>query len=392
MQAASIPPLTGSLSSASRRQNDIFTFNSIRGVRFLSITILTITVSNDLTHYKDTGLHLATLSATLTTCTISLILSSRHRWREVVPSTAPYYVELPAHHTSPISMYLAFPSQNISEFFIASETTPLPMYPALTNLGARYRKYRAASSSVIYTPAGSISSMWGAILPWCQSTTQRNSGTNGVISLSICLASHISFSIKIPPVPVHPRSLEAHVEAPAKGSIIPAALILKLGGFGSINISYRCSNTETRSFVVPPRPMAVYPTSHASHLALQEQDAKKITANPSVAHMTTALLGSYTSPPAGSYGCPHIMPGHGLTAASAFLPIGTPYDRDHTRTLYHLSGLYMTFTKMQLGLSMMTLGNIALPTTINSTGESAIPTAPSEANISFASIAGMSTS
>ena len=178
-----------------------------------------------------------------------------------------------------------------------------------------------------------------------------------------------AFAIKIPMVPFHLWLPEAHVEAPTGASVLLAAIILKLGGYGLLR------------FLLPLFPQATYYYSpiiiilcilgalYASLAALRQIDLKRVIAYSSVAHMNFALVGVFTCLSESFFGFYLVMLGHGFISAALFFIVGILYDRAHSRVFYYYTNLSQRMPLFSVFFFFFIISNVGFPGTINYLGE-----------------------
>lgn len=182
----------------------------------------------------------------------------------------------------------------------------------------------------------------------------------------------LAFAVKLPLWPFHTWLIEAHVEAPTVGSVILAAILLKLGGIGLL---YHCF-LPFETAVVYYQPILVTLSLLGVLLpaltALRQTDLKRIVAYSSISHMSFTLLGLITLSSLGYEGAVTIFFAHGFVSAGLFIVIGILYDRYRTRSIFYLTGLNSNMPYLSLVLFILHLANCAFPGSLNFFGELAI--------------------
>lgn len=174
----------------------------------------------------------------------------------------------------------------------------------------------------------------------------------------------IAFAVKIPLFPFHLWLPYAHVEASTATSIILAALMLKLGGYGMLKFMLPLFNLETHLFF---RPLALFVcvlgTIYGGLAALRQIDLKRQVAFSSIAHMSFATIGVFTFTEIGAKGAVYLMLSHGLSSAALFYLIGVLSDRYHTRSILAYGGLLSTMPMFCFFLLVASLTNVGFPGT-----------------------------
>lgn len=259
-------------------------------------------------------------------------------------------------------------------FYIFFESVLIPMFLIIGIWGARERKIYAALQFFLYTLTGSLFMLLAIIVIYIETGT-----TDYLVILTYDLSPRLqyllwiafftSFAVKIPIVPVHTWLPEAHVEAPTAGSVILAAILLKLGAYGIIRFSLALFETATIYYMPMVYTISIISIIYASLTTLRQIDLKKMIAYSSVAHMGFVTLGLFSLTVEGFTGAYIIMISHGLVSGALFLCVGILYDRHHTRILRYYSGLVRTMPVFIVIFLNITLANIALPGTSSFVGE-----------------------
>jgi NADH-quinone oxidoreductase subunit M len=183
------------------------------------------------------------------------------------------------------------------------------------------------------------------------------------------LAFLASFAVKLPMWPVHTWLPDAHVEAPTAGSVILAAVLLKLGGYGFIRFSLPMFPDGSAEFIPLMFVLSGIAVVYTSLVALVQTDMKKVIAYSSVAHMAFVTFGLFAMNRQGIEGAMLVMLGHGLVSGALFLCVGVIYDRLHTREIARYGGLSDNMPGYALLFMVFTMASIGLPGTSNFVGE-----------------------
>jgi NADH-quinone oxidoreductase subunit M len=183
------------------------------------------------------------------------------------------------------------------------------------------------------------------------------------------LAFFASFAVKMPMWPLHTWLPDAHVEAPTAGSVILAAILLKMGGYGFLRFSLPMFPVASHDFAPLVFTMSVIAIIYTSLVALAQEDVKKLIAYSSVAHMGYVTLGIFTFTTQGIDGAIFQMLSHGIVSAALFLCVGVVYDRIHTREIAAYGGLVERMPMYALCFMVFTMANVGLPGTSGFVGE-----------------------
>ncbi len=178
-----------------------------------------------------------------------------------------------------------------------------------------------------------------------------------------------SFAVKTPMWPVHTWLPDAHVEAPTAGSVLLAAILLKMAGYGFIRFSIGLFPIASENFVPLIYTLSLIAIVYTSLVALMQDDMKKLIAYSSVAHMGFVTLGIFTMTQQGLEGSIVQMISHGLVSAALFLCVGVVYDRMHSRLIITYGGLVSVMPKYAILFMVFTLAAVGLPGTTGFVGE-----------------------
>jgi NADH-quinone oxidoreductase subunit M len=183
------------------------------------------------------------------------------------------------------------------------------------------------------------------------------------------LAFFASFAVKLPMWPVHTWLPDAHVEAPTAGSVILAAILLKMGGYGFLRFSLPMFPLASADLAPLIYTLSVVAIIYTSLVALMQEDMKKLIAYSSVAHMGFVTMGIFTMTVQGVQGGLFQMLSHGIVSGALFLCVGVVYDRMHTREIAAYGGLVNRMPVYAFAFMVFTLANVGLPGTSGFVGE-----------------------
>ena len=258
-------------------------------------------------------------------------------------------------------------------FYVFFEAGLIPMFIIIGVWGGADKIY-ASFKFFLYTLLGSLFMLAAVVYMYL------TAGTSDIVVLEsfqfgpgaqtwLFLAFFASFAVKLPMWPVHTWLPDAHVQAPTAGSVILAAVLLKMGGYGLLRFSLPMFPDASMLFQPFVFVLSVIAIIYASLVAWRQTDMKKLIAYSSVAHMGFVTLGIFSFTEIGVQGAVYQMISHGLISGALFLIVGVLYDRMHTREIAAYGGLVKKMP-IYAGLFMLfTLANVGLPGTSGFIGE-----------------------
>ena len=266
-----------------------------------------------------------------------------------------------------------FCSLDLVVFYLFFEGGLIPMFLIIGIWGGEKRVY-SAFKFFLYTLLGSVLMLVAIIsIYWMTGTTDvtylYNIGIDAKYQNLLWLAFFSSFAVKTPMWPVHTWLPDAHVEAPTAGSVLLAAILLKMAGYGFIRFSLGLFPIASEYFVPLVYFLSLVAIIYTSLVALMQEDMKKLIAYSSVAHMGFVTLGIFTITQQGLEGSIYQMISHGLVSAALFLSVGVLYERIHTRLINNYGGLVSIMPKYAIIFMIFTLGAVGLPGTSGFVGE-----------------------
>ncbi|MEP6608444.1 MAG: NADH-quinone oxidoreductase subunit M [Burkholderiaceae bacterium] len=259
-------------------------------------------------------------------------------------------------------------------FFVFFEATLIPMYVIIGIWGGANRLY-AAIKFFLYTFAGSLLMLVALVYLYYES-----GGRFGIFDwhqvrigmtaqIFLFLAFFAAFAVKVPMWPVHTWLPDAHVEAPTGGSIILAAIMLKLGAYGFLRFSLPIVPDASHAMAGYVIALSLIAVVYIGLVALVQTDMKKLVAYSSIAHMGFVTLGFFIFNPMGMAGGIVQMISHGFVSGAMFFCIGVMYDRMHSRNIADYGGVVNTMPRFAAFFMLFVMANAGMPATSGFVGE-----------------------
>jgi NADH-quinone oxidoreductase subunit M len=290
---------------------------------------------------------------------VLVLLTTTLTWISILASFAPIKERVKEYMVSflvlEVGMLGVFVALDLFLFYIFWEVVLVPMYLIIGIWGGKNRIY-ATIKFVLYTLVGSLL-MLVAILASAFAYQQATGSWDGAFSVEALtgfaasggfslelqllafVAFFLAFAIKVPMFPFHTWLPDAHVEAPTAGSVILAAILLKLGGYGFIRFTLPLFPDAAQTFAPVIIALSIIAIIYGAIVALVQPDLKKLVAYSSVSHMGFVTLGIFVFDVQGMQGAILQMVNHGLITGALFLLVGVIYERTHDRTIAKMGGL-----------------------------------------------------
>ncbi len=301
------------------------------------------------------------------------ILSS---WTAITERVKEYYIFLLVLQTGMIGAFVAL---DFLLFFVFWEVMLVPMYFLIGIWGSDNRLY-SAIKFFLFTLVGSVVMLLGILAVYFY-----HYEVTGVYSFDITqfhalnmpfdlqwwifLAFFLGFAVKVPMFPFHTWLPDAHTDAPTAGSVILAAVLLKMGTYGFIRFSLPILPEATVAFVPWVAALSIIGIIYGALVAMAQRDWKRLVAYSSVSHMGLVMLGIFALTPVGLTGSIVQQINHGISTGALFLLVGVVYERRHTREIAEYGGLSKIMPAYAAVFLIMTMSSIGLPTLNGFIGE-----------------------
>lgn len=342
---------------------------------------------------------IALMLVLLTTCLMPLAVLGG--WTSIREKTASYYALLLILTTGMLGVFMAL---DLVLFYVMWEVMLIPMYLIIGVWGGQRRLY-ASLKFFLYTMVGSLLMLVAVIWLGLAASQygvpnfsydailqlSREDGFNG--SLWLFSAFAIAFAVKVPMFPFHTWLPDAHVEAPTAGSVVLAAIMLKMGTFGFVRFALpifpvAAMHPMVRTVMLV---LAVVGIVYGALVALVQPDFKKLVAYSSVSHLGFVMLGIFAMTVESMQGALVVTISHGISTGALFLLIGMIYERRHTRVVDDFGGIAKVMPVFAVFLTIVALSSIGVPGTNGFVGEflvliGSFPTQPYYAVIAATSV------
>jgi NADH-quinone oxidoreductase subunit M len=294
------------------------------------------------------------------------ILSS---WTAITDRVKEYYIFLLILQTGMLGAFMAL---DFLLFFLFWEVMLVPMYFLIGIWGSANRLY-SAIKFFLYTLVGSVVMLLGILAVYFQTpatatsphtfdvTVMQQMSLPADLQWWVFLAFFLGFAIKVPMFPFHTWLPDAHTDAPTAGSVILAAVLLKMGTYGFIRFSLPILPEATRAFVPFIVLLSIIGIIYGALVALAQKDWKRLVAYSSVSHMAMVMLGMFALNPVGITGSIVQQLNHGISTGALFLLVGVVYERRHTREISEYGGLSKVMPVYAAVFLVMTMSSIGLP-------------------------------
>ncbi|HYS50103.1 MAG TPA: NADH-quinone oxidoreductase subunit M [Xanthobacteraceae bacterium] len=291
-------------------------------------------------------------------------------WEPIKTRVKEYMIAFLALETLMVGTFTAL---DLVLFYLFFEGGLIPMFLIIGVWGGPRRVY-ATFKFFLYTLTGSVLMLLAIMaMYWAAGTTDIPTLMKFDFPRSmqtwLWLAFFASFAVKLPMWPVHTWLPDAHVEAPTAGSVILAAILLKMGGYGFLRFSLPMFPAASHDFAPLVFALSIVAIVYTSLVALVQEDFKKLIAYSSVAHMGFVTMGVFAATTQGVAGGIFQMVSHGIVSGALFLCVGVVYDRMHTREIAAYGGLVNNMPLYAAAFMVFTLANVGLPGTSGFVGE-----------------------
>ena len=295
-------------------------------------------------------------------------------WNAVEKRQTAFYIFLLLLESAMIGVFV---SLDLLVFYLFFEASLVPMFFLIGIWGGENRIY-AAIKFFIFTAFGSLLMLAAIIALYYLHANATGVGTFDYVVLLnslklgnlsfvgttgslLFLAFALAFSIKVPLFPFHTWLPDAHTEAPTAGSVILAAILLKMGTYGLMRFNFTFFPQESRDFAFVFIILAIIGIIYGALVAMVQPDVKRLVAYSSVAHMGFVILGMFSFTEHGMQGALYQMINHGIATGALFLLVGFIYERRHTRAISEFGGLANVMPIYATIFVITTMASIGLP-------------------------------
>jgi NADH-quinone oxidoreductase subunit M len=291
-------------------------------------------------------------------------------WNSIQTRVKEYMIAFLVLETLMVGVFCAL---DLVLFYLFFEGGLIPMFLIIGVWGGARRVY-ASFKFFLYTLLGSVLMLLAIMaMYWDAGTTDIPTLLAHEFPVEmqtwLWLAFFASFAVKLPMWPVHTWLPDAHVEAPTAGSVVLAAILLKMGGYGFLRFSLPMFPAGSEMFAPMVFALSIVAIIYTSLVALMQEDMKKLIAYSSVAHMGFVTMGLFTVTAQGLQGGIFQMLSHGIVSGALFLCVGVIYDRMHTREIAAYGGLVNRMPLYAFTFMIFTMANVGLPGTSGFVGE-----------------------
>ena len=301
-------------------------------------------------------------------------------WNYIKDRQKEFYLALLLLETAMIGVFAA---KDLFLFYVFFEASLIPMYLIIGVWGGDEKIY-ATTKFILYTAFGSLLMFIAILFVYFKTGSQSFSILDLTRELSHARAEGefsktaeywcfwafaLAFAIKVPLFPLHTWLPDAHVQAPTPGSVLLAAVLLKMGGYGFFRLVIPFFPIAAHAYNALFMTICVIGIIYGSMMAFAQKDIKKLIAYSSVAHMGTCMLGIFSQNAVGVSGGVYQMLNHGISTGALFLLVGMLYERTHTRAIDYFGGIAKVIPIYTVFFVIVTLSSIGLPLTNGFIGE-----------------------